>query len=92
MNIVHEIVTGKRTVEEAREGIAQNTVAYSMGRSAPYADCMLFDVPPGGTEELDESMIGGTIVKQAAGKAKDVGTRGDDEATDRRAGAGAETT
>ncbi len=48
------------------------------------AERMLFDVPPGGTEDLDESMIGGAIVKQAAGKVKDVVTRGDDEATDRR--------
>ncbi len=92
MNIVHEIVTGKRTVEEAREAIAQNTVAYSMGRSAPYAERMLFDVPPGGTEDLDESMIAGAIVKQAAGKVKDVVTRGEDEATERRTGAGAEMT
>ncbi|MDP9387249.1 MAG: hypothetical protein M3Q48_04820 [Actinomycetota bacterium] len=41
MKIVHEIVTGKRTVEEATEAIAQNTVAYNMGRSAPYAERML---------------------------------------------------
>jgi hypothetical protein len=27
MNMVHEIVTGKRTVEEAREASEQNTVA-----------------------------------------------------------------
>ena len=91
MNIVHEVVSGKRTVDEAREAIAQNTVAYSMGRSAPYAERMLFDIPPGGTEDLDESMIAGAVVRQAAGKLKDVLTRGDEEATERRTGAGAET-
>lgn len=89
MNMVHEIVTGKRTVEEAREAIAENTVAYSMGRSAPYAERMLFDVPPGGTEDLDETMIVGAAVKQAAGKLKDVVTGDGDEATERRTGAGA---
>jgi len=34
MNVVHELVTGKRTVEEARETSAQNTLAYNMGRGA----------------------------------------------------------
>ncbi len=92
MNIVHELVTGTRTVEEARDAIAQSTVAYSMGRSAPYAERLLFDVPPGGTEDLDEARIAGAVVKQAAGKLKDVVTGGGDEATERRTGAGAETT
>ena len=91
MNMVHEIVTGKRTVEEAREATAHNTVAYSMGRSAPYAERLLFDAPQGGTEDLDEAMIAGAVVKQAAGKLKDLVTGGDDEATERRTGAGAET-
>ena len=37
MNMVHEIVTGKRSVEDARETATQNTVAYNLGRAAPYA-------------------------------------------------------
>ncbi len=86
MNMVHEIVTGKRSVDEAREATAHNTVAYSMGRSAPYAERLLFDVPPGGTEDLDEAMIAGAVVTQAAGKLKDLVTGGGDEATDRRTG------
>lgn len=91
MNMVHEIVTGKRTVEEAREATAENTSAYAIGRSAPYAERLLFDVPPGGTEDLDESMIGAAAAKQVVGKLKDAVTGGDDEATDRRTGAGGET-
>ena len=89
MNLVHEIVTGKRTVEEAREVTAQNTVAYSMGRSAPYAERLLFEVPQGGTEDLDESMLAGAVVQQAAGKVKDVVTGRKEEATERRTGADA---
>jgi len=42
MNMVHEIVTGKRTVEEARKTAAENTIAYNLGRSAPYAEELLF--------------------------------------------------
>ena len=86
MNMVHEIVTGKRSVEEARETSAQQTVAYNMGRSAPYAERLLFEVPQGGTEDLDEGMIGGAMLQQAAGKVKDMLTGSREEATDRRTG------
>jgi hypothetical protein len=86
LNMVHELVTGKRTVEEARQTSSQNTVAYNMGRSAPYAERLLFDVPQGGTEDLDEPMIAGALVQQMVGKVKDVMTAGSDEATDRRSG------
>ncbi len=92
MNMVHEIVTGKRTAEEAREITAQTTVAYSMGRNAPYAERLLFAVPHGETHDLDESMISHAVAKQAAGKVKDVLTGSEEEATDRRSGADAPTT
>jgi hypothetical protein len=91
MNMVHEIVTGKRTVEEAREITAQTTVAYSMGRSAPYAERLLFDVPQGGTHDLDKGMISQAVLQQTAGKVKDVLTGGEEEATERRTGTGAPT-
>ena len=86
MNMVHEIVAGKRTYEEARETSEQNTVAYNLGRDAPYAERMLFDVPQGGTEDLDESRITGAIARQTAGKVRDVVTGKPDEPTDRRTG------
>ena len=35
LNMVHELVTGKRTVQEARHTSEQNTVAYNAGRQAP---------------------------------------------------------
>jgi hypothetical protein len=86
LNIVHEIVTGKRTVDEARKLSAENTVAYNLGRSAPYAERFLFDVPQGGTEDLDTSMISGPIAHQLGGKIKDVVTGRKEEATDRLTG------
>ncbi len=86
LNMVHEIVTGKRTVDEARETSTQNTVAYNLGRNAPYAERLLFEVPEGGTEDLDESMITGPLVEQMAGKVKDLLTGSETEATDRRTG------
>ncbi|MBA3780074.1 MAG: hypothetical protein H0X16_12410, partial [Chloroflexi bacterium] len=48
LNMVHEIVTGKKTYEAARETSSQSTVAYNMGRSAPYAERLQFEVPEGG--------------------------------------------
>ena len=86
MNMVHEIVTGKRTVEEARKISEQNTVAYNLGRSAPYAERILFEIPQGGTEDLDNSEISGAVLRQTAGKIKDVVTGEKEEATDRRTG------
>lgn len=89
MNMVHEIVTGKRTVEDARKTAVESTVAYNLGRSAPYAERLLFEVPQGGTEDLDESMISGAILRQMGGKIKDVVTGHKEEATDRLTGTSA---
>jgi hypothetical protein len=86
LNMVHEIVTGKRTVEEARKTSAENTVAYNLGRAAPYAERLLFDVPAGGTADLDHSMIAGPVLHQASGKIKDTLSGDKREATDRLTG------
>ncbi len=86
LNMVHEIVTDKRSVEDARETAAQNTVAYNLGQAAPYAERLLFGVPQGDTADLDESTISGAIAQQTVGKLKDVLTGGHEEATERRTG------
>lgn len=59
LNLMHDIVTVKTSVEEARKPYAENVTAYTMGRSAPYAERFQFEVPEGGTEDPDESMLGG---------------------------------
>ncbi|MBT2512204.1 hypothetical protein [Arthrobacter sp. ISL-30] len=69
--MVHELATGKRDVAGARHTSEQNTVAYTLGREAPYAERLLFDMPEGGTEDLDESAIGEAITEEFAGKVKD---------------------
>ena len=86
LNMVHEIVAGKRDWEGARETSEQNTVAYNLGRNAPYAEELLFDVPKGGTEDLDESRISGAIAQQVAGKVKDLLPGDDEEPTPRLTG------
>ena len=84
LNLMHEIVTGKRTVDEARAVYAENMAGYTMGRPAPYAERLLFPVPQGGTEDPDEGMGVSPMVKQAAGKVKDVLTGHAHEPTDRK--------
>jgi hypothetical protein len=86
LNMAHEIATGKRSVHDARRVSTENTVAYNLGRKAPYAERLLFDVPNGGTEDLDEGMVGGAIARQTVGKIKDVVTGRSEEPTDRRTG------
>jgi hypothetical protein len=72
LNLMHEIVTGTKSVEEAREVYAENMAAYTMGRPAPYAEHFLFTVPQGRTEDPDESMMAGAMARQAVGKVKDL--------------------
>lgn len=72
LNLMHEIVTGARTVEAARKVYAEQMSAFLMGREAPYAERLLFDPPSGGTADLDEAIIAAPMARQMAEKAKDV--------------------
>lgn len=71
---MHEIVTGQRTVSEAGDTYAEQTSAYTMGRSVRYAERLLFDPPRGGPVELDEMIITGLMAGQMVGKVKDSAT------------------
>jgi hypothetical protein len=75
LNLMHEIATGKLSVEEARKTFAENIAAYVTGRPAPYVEQFRFEIPQGGTEDPDETIIGGAMAEQLAGKAKDLLTR-----------------
>ncbi len=78
LNLMHDIVTGTATVDEARETFAENMVAYTMGRSAAYAEGLQFDLPQGGTEDEDERVIdAATLGQQTVGKVKDLLTGND---------------
>jgi hypothetical protein len=57
-------------------------VAY-LGRDAPYAERLLFEVSQGGTEDLEGSKRSGAVLQQMAGRRKEAVTGGE-EATDRR--------
>ncbi len=70
---MHDIVTGKATADEARQTFADEMVAYTLGRSAPYAERLQFEVPTGGTEDQDERIIdAATLGQQTVGKVQDL--------------------
>jgi hypothetical protein len=74
LNLMHEIIIGQRTVDEAREKYAEQISAYMLGRPAPYAEALLFQPPSGGTADLDEANIADEMLDQMMKKAGDVVT------------------
>jgi hypothetical protein len=78
LNLMHEIVTGAKDLEEARKTYAENMAAYTMGRPAPYAERLLFALPQEDTEDEDKAMMAGAMARQAGGKVKDALTGSED--------------
>lgn len=72
LNLMNDIVTGAKSVQEARQFFAETASAYALGRPAPYAERLQFEPPRGGTEFLDEAMVGAAMAKQGIQKMKDV--------------------
>jgi hypothetical protein len=50
LNLAHEIVTGKRTVAEARRMYAEQITAMKAGRPAPYTERLMFQPPANGMD------------------------------------------
>lgn len=71
MNMMHEVVTGKRTPEEARQFIVQELPKYLMNRSAPYAETFQFELPHTEQIDPDETLVQDEVLIQAVEKAKD---------------------
>ncbi len=71
LNLAVEIIEGRRTVEDARRLYGETAAAFVMGRSAPYAEKLLF-TPPENTTDPDESVIPQSMAHQVVEKVKDV--------------------
>ncbi|WP_411843874.1 hypothetical protein [Salinicoccus sp. HZC-1] len=71
INMMHEVVEGKRTPQEAREFISKELVEYLMGRPAPYAENFQFELPEGEQWFTDETTVDDQAMKEAVGKAKE---------------------
>ncbi len=74
LNLAHDIVTGKRTVEDARRFYAETASAYVMGRDAPYAEGLLFESAEEGVADPDEAIIAGPMAGQTVEKVKNLVT------------------
>jgi hypothetical protein len=72
LNLMHEIIEGKRAVAEARQKYAEEASAHMMDRPSRYTQEFLFEIPAGGTADLDESIIADSMLHQMGEKIKDV--------------------
>lgn len=72
LNLMHEIVTGKLTADQAREKYSEQTAAFVMNRAAPYAEQLQFEVPKGNTRDSDHVTIAKDILNQTKEKLKDI--------------------
>jgi hypothetical protein len=57
VNLAHDIVTGTRTVTEARDEYARLYRAYKKGESSPYTQGFQFALADGDTRDPDSSVI-----------------------------------
>jgi hypothetical protein len=57
LNLMHDIVTGKKTVTEARRYYAQEFIDHRRNRPTPYMRSILFRIEPGDTGDADESVL-----------------------------------
>lgn len=71
LNMMHEIVTGKKSAEEARQTLTEQMAAYVMNQPAPYAEAFQFDVPLEEKFDTDEVTMKDEAITQAIKKAKE---------------------
>jgi len=64
LNLMHEIVTGTRTVDDARAFYSETLSAYCLGESAPHCEGFLFELPQGGSGDPDQPVPPGPKAKQ----------------------------
>ena len=53
INLANDIVTGKRSVEEARQFYAETAMAFKNGQSDPYVEGFVFELSEGNTNDPD---------------------------------------
>jgi len=61
INLAHDIVVGKRTVEEARSEYSRLYKEYKRGEKPPYTEKFQFSVPKADTADPDNVTIGSAI-------------------------------
>ncbi len=59
LNLAHDIVTGKRKVEDARKMYGEQVMAMKAKQPAPYTEKLLFQAQAGGTADPDRALMKG---------------------------------
>ena len=73
VNLMHDIVTGRRTVEEARKELAEQQAAWLLNREAPHAQGIQFRLrSEAQTGHRGEPAMKGPAIRQTVEKVKDV--------------------
>lgn len=70
MNVMHEIVQGKRTPEEAREKIKEQITKFMKNEPAPYAEELLFDLHEKEQWDTDHPVVDDQELLQAVKEKK----------------------
>lgn len=67
LNLAHDVVTGSRTVDEARRAYTEKAIAWMMKRSDDegYTEGFQFELPTEGTADADETTIEETMLAKA---------------------------
>jgi hypothetical protein len=71
LNLMHDIVTGIRSPQEARNFAKEEIAAFLMDRPAPYAENFQFDLPAGVQWDPDHVAAVSDVLTQAVKKAAD---------------------
>jgi hypothetical protein len=72
LNLMHDIVEGKLSAEQARRAVGEIMTAYLLNRPTPYAERLQFEVSAVDTGETDEVEIAEAVMHQAIGKVQDL--------------------
>lgn len=70
LNLMHEIATGHRTVDDARRTYAETASAFMMGKGSPYTDGLHFQSRRDDAADVDE-VLTTPMMKSAAQQAAD---------------------
>jgi hypothetical protein len=66
LNLAHDIITGARTVQEAREYYGAEFLDARRKKPTPYMERLRFDAPAGGTADPDVPIISDEELERAA--------------------------
>src|SRR5690606_3849355 len=66
INLMHDIVTGARSVTEARDYYAKEFLDYRRGKPTPYMQGLRFEPADGGTADPDRSVLSDSDLERAS--------------------------